>query len=425
MPRRRNSELIRAQHFVWRLQKRHGVYHADGRSNSPSAGRHSLGTCDLTEAHELLVDLDIACAVRLGLIAPPPQPAAGAKPLSLDEGRHLYENHIRRPRALGGVAKSTDKRYRTVFDKFIAFARTKGINNWNAVDEATLTEYAAYLEAKGYLSKTLVNELTVLKQAMKWFIEAGHLIGRQPLKLKLKKAESQRAYCWRPEEVDAMLAWCASKAELAWLSGVATALARTGLRIAELAGLRWSDINGEAQTIELTDESGHAAKGSNGRRHLKSGRSRRLPIHPDLAAVLVKLPHCDRYVFHGPRGGRLKPDTVRRAFVAEVVEPLADRFPSRLEEQGFKDGRMHSFRHYFCSVCATSGVPEQIVMSWLGHADSEMVRHYFHLHDSASQAAMNKIRFTRPEAAGYPGQQVGHDVGDGGDRCDGTTTDRP
>lgn len=65
-------------------------------------------------------------------------------------------------------------------------------------------------------------------------------------------------------------------------------------------------------------------------------------------------------------------------------------FPKRFEgELSFVDGRLHSFRHYFCSVCANTGVPERIVMEWLGHSDSEMVRHSYHLNDEESRRKMD------------------------------------
>jgi integrase len=74
-----------------------------------------------------------------------------------------------------------------------------------------------------------------------------------------------------------------------------------------------------------------------------------------------------------------------------VIDKLADRFPSPAGERGFQDGRFHSFRHYFISQCANQGIPERIVMEWVGHADSEMVRHYYHLHDSESRKYMNQL----------------------------------
>jgi integrase len=101
----------------------------------------------------------------------------------------------------------------------------------------------------------------------------------------------------------------------------------------------------------------------------------------------------DGDVFRGPRGGRLKPDTVRQALVRSVLAPLVGQFPSDPRETGFANGRLHSFRHYFCSTCANSGVPEQVVMAWLGHRDSAMVRHYYHLHDDEAQRQMKRLRF--------------------------------
>ena len=82
----------------------------------------------------------------------------------------------------------------------------------------------------------------------------------------------------------------------------------------------------------------------------------------------------DQFIFHGPRGGALKPDTLRRVLIKEVIRPLATKFPSEYGEKGFCDGRLHSFRHAFCSTCANHGVPERMLMSWLGHRDSAMIR---------------------------------------------------
>ncbi len=37
-------------------------------------------------------------------------------------------------------------------------------------------------------------------------------------------------------------------------------------------------------------------------------------------------------------------------------------------------------------------MPEQTVMSWMGHRNSRRVRHYFHLHDQDAQRQMNQIK---------------------------------
>jgi integrase len=403
MPKPRKNETVRCAHFVWRLTKRGGQWQADGRSNTPNAGRHSLGTKDKEEALRLLPELDRVRAEDLGLIPRSAENSSRVKTQTLEDGRKLYEKHIARPRVAGGVRKSTKKRYRAVFDKFIPFATSQGVTVWNGVTADILTAYIACLEEKGYANKTLVNEITTLKQAITWLSKKGHITGMQPIELKLRRADSQPAYCYRPNEVKAMVERCSAMPSLGSLSNVIVALACTGLRIAELASLCWADVDLNNGRLTLTDETGYSVTPGQMRRELKSGRSRSFPVHSDLLVVLEKIPRTDNYIFHGPRQGRLKPDTVRRILVREVIDPLAEQFPTPDGKRGFKDGRLHSFRHYFCSTCANNGVPERMVMDWLGHADSEMIKCYYHLHDEESQRRMNNLDFL----GGAGGRSVG------------------
>jgi integrase len=403
MPKPRIFELIQCAHFRWRLSSRDGVWYADGRSNQPNAGRHSLGTRVRDEALRLLKQLDVSCAVAHGLIeAPQTQAKTELSNLSLEDGRKLYEQHIGRSIVTGGVSEKTKKSYRKVFDKFVPFSHAKGVHSWNDVDERLLTKYAGMLETtkhrrdKVYEPKTILNELVTLKQTIKWMIDAGNLPGKQKLHLPLKKLESERTYCYRQVEVAAIVERCKSIKHLNWIGQVVTALYSTGLRIDELANLRWSAINMEKPQLVLCDETAHASRDGQAKQQLKSRRSRMFPIHADFHAVLqelYQLPRKDAFVFHGPRGGRLKPDTVRRQFVEEVIQPLEHKFPSADGEKGFATARFHSFRHFFCSFCANRNTPERTVMEWLGHRESEMIRHYYHLHDEESRRHMDSLDF--------------------------------
>jgi integrase len=209
------------------------------------------------------------------------------------------------------------------------------------------------------------------------------------------RATGTDTYCWRPAEVEAILRRCREVSDLDWLGNVLAALACTGMRISELASLRWTDIDLANNLIQLTDETA-TARSQRGRkaRQIKNRRGRSFPIHGDLRKVLDRIERQpDGLVFHGPRMGVLSPDICRRTLIKGVLTPLAEKFPTPQGEIGFRDGRLHSFRHYFCSVCANTGVPEQVVMRWLGHQDSKMVRHYYHLHDDEAQRQMQRINF--------------------------------
>ena len=118
-----------------------------------------------------------------------------------------------------------------------------------------------------------------------------------------------------------------------------------------------------------------------------------LPIKDQLGEVLRRRDRKTQYVFPGKRGAKLRSDRFLKPFRKHVIGPLSSQFPSKPDEKGFADGVAHSFRHYFCSQCANSGVPEMMVMNWLGHSDSNMVRHYYSLKDEVANAHMSKVNF--------------------------------
>jgi len=397
MPRKPKYEQVHGRFFSWRLSNRSDVWYADGRSNSPNAGRHSLGTKDKDEAIKLLHELDLQRAEELGLIPKLAVADAKARPLPLEEGRQLYKEHYSRPLVAGGVAPGTQKRYRAALDKFIDFATGQGVMTWNSVSRRLLIAYAAHLErteyapGKFYLPKTICDDITTIKQCVRHLVAEGRLSTTSPIDLQLQKPESQRYYCWKTEEVKAMVDLCKDSTDLGWLHDVIVGLACTGMRIGELASLRWSDLDLDKQVIQLSDERGHRRQATRQRRTVKNRRSRSFPVHADWLVVLRNISRRGAYVYHGPRGGRLKPDTARNVLKQHVIKPLLDQFPSPEDEQGFKDGRFHSFRHYFCSTCANNGVPQQVVMLWLGHQNSEMVRHYYHLQDEESRRRMDQL----------------------------------
>lgn len=129
-------------------------------------------------------------------------------------------------------------------------------------------------------------------------------------------------------------------------------------------------------------------------RTTKGRRERVLPLHPRFREALEMMSrNPDGKVFHGACGGMLKPDKVRKALIRDVLTPLAERFPRTPGEPAFTDGRLHSFRHYFCSMCADRGVPEQMLMNWLGHRDSDMVKRYYHASRDEAQRMMRQIQF--------------------------------
>jgi integrase len=398
MPKPSKYPTIQCDNFCWVLRRRNGIYVADGRSSDRRLGRYSLGTEDLSQAKAELRKLDRIMAGKLGLIKSEEARSNESETddLSFATGRKLFEGHITRPEIVGGVSDATAKRYRAVLDKFSHFASKSKIATWNEVNADLVHRYAAHLERKQYRARTLYFEINTIKQVVKFLVKQRHLPQSALLDVPMPKPQGTNRYCYSRDEVSAMIEHCLQRPDLAWLHGVITALACTGLRISELASLRWSDIvmgaDGRAMLC-LSDESAQAGRDNPKARRTKSRRTRSFPIHPALQKLLDTMPKStDGRIFHGPLGGKIKPDTIRRIFVRDVLKPLAEQFPGVPGEPSFIDGRLHSFRHYFCSECARQQVPIQVLKQWLGHQDSEMIAHYFHLHDRDSQRQMDQLK---------------------------------
>lgn len=266
------------------------------------------------------------------------------------------------------------------------------------------------MKAKGYADRSVYLELTLIKSVHAWLIAEGTLPGSCRFSLRLRKPEGTDTYCYTPAEVAAMVQHCRGHEDLCWLADVIVALACTGLRISELASLRWTDLDEGRTTLRLTDERASSRRRALGNvRTTKGRRNRALPVHPDLRSVLLALPRfADGRLFHGPRGGLLKGDTVRNILLRDVIEPLKERFPTPPGEIGFEHGRVHSLRHYFCSQAFLGGAAEADIREWLGHRESRMVAHYRHLRGEDAQLRMGRIDFLgtasrtgRPQGWGF------------------------
>jgi integrase len=147
------------------------------------------------------------------------------------------------------------------------------------------------------------------------------------------------------------------------------------MRISDLAGLRWSAINLQANTIRVAEERTNSRKRNAGTaRTTKDRRSRTIPVHPRLSDLLKPLErHSDGFVFRETQGNKLLSANVLTSLINRVIRPLKETFPTPSGEVVFEHGRLHSLRH----------------------TDSKRVDHYRHLRDEDSQRKMKQIAFLR------------------------------
>ncbi len=393
MPRPPKHSPIQCKNFTWLLFRRSGVYYADGRGGKYQLGKHSLGTRDRTEALQQLGKLDAHLAIEIGL-ATADEIKSAPTAVSIVDGWQLYLEYSARSSVMGGVSPATLKRYRGVRDKHTKFCRQHGLDVWSGFDKRALQRYGNWL-AGMHADRTVYFELTLLKSINKWLISSQLLSESAKLNMPLRKPQGTDTYCYSAQEVTTMIDHCRQTPGLAWLKPVIVGLAFTGLRISELAGLRWTDIDEGLTTMRVADERSSRRKREAGTaRTTKGRRSRTIPIHPELRTLLADLPRGeDGYIFHAAQGGRVRSRNLLDQLNKHVISPLKKLFPKVTGEIGFEDGTLHSFRHFFCSQCFLGGASEGEIKEWLGHRESRMVEHYRHLRGDDAQRKMSQIVF--------------------------------
>lgn len=158
-------------------------------------------------------------------------------------------------------------------------------------------------------------------------------------------------------------------------------LAHTGLRISEVAGLRWEHVDLSAGRLRVREQ---VYRGKRKKLKSKSG-SRDLPLSP---GMVVKL-HAHRartYEGEGasvfPSSGKLRKTKDGYAFPFDSKALARDVLVPTRESLGLEWVTFHTFRHTCASMLFERGRNLVQVSKWLGHADPAFtLRTYVHLMD--------------------------------------------
>jgi integrase len=385
MPTPRKAIVVTCRYAEWKLPIREGVFQADGRSNKLNFGRHSLGTRDETEARQLVHELDEVMAAKLGLIeSKPVTPKSG---LTISDAIARFRKHKSRPISVGGVSPSTLQRYDRILNKFEPFTKEKNVKYMTQVNVDLFDEYVAMLEEMDFSPTTIPTEMVLLKGIHKFCIDEKLLDPRFSFLYPVKRPGESLTFCPSEKEVAEILLLCKTREDLLWLYRIVFLLSRTGLRFGEAGDLEWRDVDSEFDMLQVRDETFVKASLNKDKRQTKSRRSRKIPIHHELASLMKGIPRVGSNILHGPRGGSLRSDVFGDTLRDLVLPQVAEKF----ENEDVLQLTAHGFRHYFVSKCANLGVPQLSVMNWLGHKTPRMTNYYYHANDAASLMHMRQL----------------------------------
>lgn len=269
-------------------------------------------------------------------------------------------------RSLTGVAESTRRAYRADVDAFVEWAERGRLSTPTSVDRRMLRRYLASLATRRYARRTIARKASSLRRYFDWARRRGLVEVDPAAGLSAPSGTGRLPRVLRDDELAAVLEPAARPpAE----DRLATALDRrddavvellygSGLRVAELCGLRRQDIDLAQRQVVVWG---------------KGAKQRRLPLsEPSARAVedwirtgrreLAADPTTD-VLFLNRRGRPMTPRDVRRLLDRRAIAPT----------------HPHALRHTFATHLLDGGADLRSVQELLGHADVGTTQIYTHV----------------------------------------------
>jgi integrase len=271
---------------------------------------------------------------------------------------------------------ANNNRPRTVREKRRALKRAilpaLGGLRLDQIRPRVIEQYKAERLATGLRAKTINEELAILGKILRIAVE-WEVLESCPRIKRLRQPPPNFDFL-DFEEADRLVEATRCE-ESPWGPMVFVAL-RTGLRLGELRGLRWEDVDLVAGRLVV-----RVAADDLGELHPpKSGRAREVPLGDDVAAVLRSHRHLrGPFVFCNEDGTML---TNR-----QCEKPL----PRACRRAGLRRIGWHVLRHSFASALTMRGAPMKAVQELLGHATLGMTLRYSHLSPDARRDAVRLL----------------------------------
>ena len=237
-------------------------------------------------------------------------------------------------------------------------------SNLSAFYRTLLTD--ARRDGQGLAPKTVRNIHAMLHRALKDAVRLGYLVRNVADAITPPRGASPEMQIWTPEQLRTFLAHARQDRLYAlWLL-----VATTGMRRAELAGLRWVDIDLDGARLSprrprvVVNYAVHESEPKT-----RMGK-RSLALDPATLAALQEHQAQQEQertevgsawmdsglVFTRPDGSPIHPDLI------------TDWFRRLARNAGLPPIRLHDVRHSYATAALAAGVPAKVVSERLGHA---------------------------------------------------------
>ena len=254
-----------------------------------------------------------------------------------------------------------------------------------ALQPAAIQKY--YGQACEKLSRrTVHHQHRVLSQSLKFAVQQDYL-GRNPCDMvKAPSPKGKKMRTLTAGEVEVLLQTAAPSQ---YYPVIYTAL-NSGMRQAELLGLRWRDVDLTMLSISVSQVL-YKRRGICAFKEPKTSHSRRrVAMTPKLALYLKEYLEARQDLFN-TLGRRIAADDMVFSAAGKPFDPnvLSHSFTRLAQKAGLEGVRFHDLRHTFASLMLLRGAKPKVISEALGHASVAFTMDtYSHIIEGMQEEAM-------------------------------------
>jgi integrase/recombinase XerD len=287
----------------------------------------------------------------------------------------LVEDFLQYLRHERGQAEHTQRTYSALLNKFVAWAGTQRLSNWQAVEFRHLMAFLTHERGRALAnqpkqsprrlsSESVYLEIAALR-AFYRFAEAEKLLPANIAEnLSLPRRWQRLPKALSSQEIDKLLAPETPETPASLCDQAILELAyASGLRLSELRGLRLEQLHLDAGFINVVG---------------KGNKERVVPVGRKAVAAI------ERYLAAG-RPGLVTPRSPASVFLTRRGTPFAQvtlwlRIKQRVRRTGIaRNVTPHMLRHSFATHLLAHGADLRVIQELLGHASISTTEVYTHV----------------------------------------------
>jgi integrase/recombinase XerD len=245
---------------------------------------------------------------------------------------------------------------------FLLYLREKEVTFEGELKRFQITSYRNYLLENGYEVSTVNKKINSLQSFNHWLVEEGLtteiVVDLRKDKVKIAGGSEKQVEVLPDKVVDKLLFFVEGNKVSRRDKTIILTLLYTGVRVSELCDIKLKNID------QLTGQLKVVGKG---------GKVREVPLRLGVQDAIQEY-LADRasskysnseYLFLGQRG------VLQRDAVNTLLEKITDK--ARLEVRL----KPHTFRHTFCTLLVSKGVPLPTVAKLAGHSSVDTTAHFY------------------------------------------------